>query len=202
MITYYLDAATDPEHPRLVRRVNNGDPSTFDNTLGTAVAIDVVDLQFTYDISNGTGNPGNVEMTPTDLGTGGACSPDRLRGDADSQGQRDAHGRSRNAGSPSLTSFLTTRSSRRSVCAAWRSSIGTAEAFRTAIARGARHAMKTSLMKERIGNRAGHGPAGGDAGERADGRHVRGADGQTSGRMRRIATRARPMPRRTPASRS
>ena len=63
MITYYLDAVTDPEHPRLVRRVNNGDPMTFDNTLGTAVAIDAVDLQFAYDISNGTGNPGDVEMT-------------------------------------------------------------------------------------------------------------------------------------------
>ena len=62
MITYYLDALTEPEHPRLVRRVNNGDWEDFDNNLGTAVAVDAVDLQFTYDISNGTGNPGSVEM--------------------------------------------------------------------------------------------------------------------------------------------
>jgi hypothetical protein len=75
MITYYLDIVKDSDHPRLVRRVNNGDPLLFDNTLGTAVAVDAVNLQFSYDISNGTGNPGNVEMTATDLGTGGACSP-------------------------------------------------------------------------------------------------------------------------------
>lgn len=75
MITYYLDANVDPDHPRLVRRVNNGDPETFDNTLGTAVAVDVVDLQFSYDISNGQGNPGGVEMTATDMGAGGACAP-------------------------------------------------------------------------------------------------------------------------------
>ena len=75
MITYYIDVVADPEHPRLVRRINNGDPGTFDNTLGTAVAIDVVDLQFSYDISNGAGNPGGVEMNEDDLGTTGACNP-------------------------------------------------------------------------------------------------------------------------------
>lgn len=75
MITYYIDSTTDPEHPRLVRRVNNGDPGTFDNNLGTAVAIDAVNLQFSYDISNGTTNPGGVEMNADDLSTIGACSP-------------------------------------------------------------------------------------------------------------------------------
>ena len=75
MITYYLDNVADPLHPRLVRRINNGDPTTFDNTLGTAVALDAVDLQFSYDISNGSGNPGGVEMDAADMGTGGACSP-------------------------------------------------------------------------------------------------------------------------------
>lgn len=75
MITYYIDAKTDAKHPRLVRRINNGDPVNFDNALGTAVALDVENLQFTYDISNGTNNPGNVEMTATDLGIGGACAP-------------------------------------------------------------------------------------------------------------------------------
>jgi hypothetical protein len=79
MITYYLDNVADPQHPRLVRRINNGtrpgDEITFDNTAGTAVAIDTFDLQFTYDISNGAGNPGGVEMNATDRGTGGACNP-------------------------------------------------------------------------------------------------------------------------------
>lgn len=75
MITYYLDAR-DSDHPRLVRRINNGDATTFDNTLGTAVAMDVIDLQLAYDISNGTGNPGGVEMTATDLTTSGTCAPD------------------------------------------------------------------------------------------------------------------------------
>jgi len=75
MITYYIDTATVPDHPRLVRRINNGDAEVFDNTAGTAVASDVVNLQFAFDISNGTGNPGNVAMTDTDMTTGGACSP-------------------------------------------------------------------------------------------------------------------------------
>lgn len=75
MITYYIDAVTEPGHPRLTRRINNGDPLHFDNTLGTAVALDVENLQFSYDISNGTNNPGNVEMNATDRGLGGSCAP-------------------------------------------------------------------------------------------------------------------------------
>jgi hypothetical protein len=75
MITYYLDATTDPRHPRLVRRINNGHPTTFNNTLGTAVAMDIENLQFSYDISNGTNNPGNVKMVGADLLTTGACNP-------------------------------------------------------------------------------------------------------------------------------
>lgn len=75
MITYYIDATTDPRHPRLVRRINNGTPTGFNNTLGTAVAMDIENLQLSYDISNGTNNPGNVKMIATDLGTGGACAP-------------------------------------------------------------------------------------------------------------------------------
>lgn len=75
MVTYYVDATLNPERPRLVRRVNNGDPMVFDNTLGTAVAFDIPDLQFTYDINNGLGNPGAVEMLPADLDGSGACSP-------------------------------------------------------------------------------------------------------------------------------
>ena len=75
MITYYLDATADPKHPRLVRRVNNGDALVFDNKTGTAVALDIENLQFTYDINNGTNNPGNVEMDDTDQGLAGDCAP-------------------------------------------------------------------------------------------------------------------------------
>jgi type II secretory pathway pseudopilin PulG len=73
MITYYIDSVTDPNHPRLVRRVNNGDATTFSNTLGTAVALDIFNLQFTFDINNGAGNPGGVSMTAADMAGGGAC---------------------------------------------------------------------------------------------------------------------------------
>lgn len=76
MISYYLEDSTDVDHPRLIRRVNNGDPMTFDNDLGTAVALDAVDLQFAFDIVNGTNNPGDVEMTSADLVGTGACAPD------------------------------------------------------------------------------------------------------------------------------
>ena len=81
MITYYLDATIDPRHPRLVRRINNGHPTTFNNTLGTAVAMDIENLQFSYDISNGTNNPGNVKMAAADLTTSGthATRPRVLR---------------------------------------------------------------------------------------------------------------------------
>jgi len=74
MITYYLDN-TDTIHPRLVRRVNNGSATTFSNTSGTAVALDATDLQFAFDISNGSGNPGDVEMVAGDLAGSGACTP-------------------------------------------------------------------------------------------------------------------------------
>jgi len=75
MITYYVDATTDPRHPRLVRRINNGSATTFNNTLGTAVAMDIENFQLSYDISNGTNNPGNVKMVANDLTTAGACAP-------------------------------------------------------------------------------------------------------------------------------
>ncbi len=75
MISYYIEDSTDVEHPRLVRRVNNGDPLTFDNELGTAVALDATDLQFAFDIVNGTNNPGDVEMVSADLVGTGACAP-------------------------------------------------------------------------------------------------------------------------------
>ena len=59
-----------------MRRINNGDPLTFNNNLGTAVALDIEDLQFTFDINDGANNPGNVQFVAADLTTSGACSPD------------------------------------------------------------------------------------------------------------------------------
>jgi prepilin-type N-terminal cleavage/methylation domain-containing protein len=84
MTSYYLDNVTDPRRPRLVRRLNNGDPLIFDNTLGTAVAFDIENMQITYDIADGVTNPANVRMTDADLeGTGAcaprACSPNQIR---------------------------------------------------------------------------------------------------------------------------
>jgi prepilin-type N-terminal cleavage/methylation domain-containing protein len=76
MITYYLDDTTTPGHPRLVRRINNGSPTVFDNTLGTAVALEIENLQFSYDINDGGNNPSNVEFVPDDFTGAGACNPD------------------------------------------------------------------------------------------------------------------------------
>jgi hypothetical protein len=76
MITYYLDNTTTPGSPRLVRRINNGHPTTFNNNLGTAVAIDIENLQFSYDINDGGANPGNVEFVAADLAATGPCAPD------------------------------------------------------------------------------------------------------------------------------
>jgi hypothetical protein len=75
MITYYLDSQTTPGRPRLVRRLNNGHATTFNNTLGTAVALDAENLQITYDLSNGTNNPTGVEFVDADYLTTGKCSP-------------------------------------------------------------------------------------------------------------------------------
>ena len=73
MTSYYIDAITNPRRPRLVRRMNNGDPLIFDNTLGTAVALDIENMQITYDIADGVTNPANVRMTDADLDGSGAC---------------------------------------------------------------------------------------------------------------------------------
>jgi len=75
MITYYIDATTDPTRPRLVRRVNNGDPKTYNNSLGTALAFDVENLQISYDLVDGVGNPSEVKFTDADLTTTGRCAP-------------------------------------------------------------------------------------------------------------------------------
>jgi prepilin-type N-terminal cleavage/methylation domain-containing protein len=98
MITYYLDATIDARHPRLVRRINNGHPAAFDNTLGTAVAMDIENLQLSYDISNGINNPGNVKMLPADLSTSGACAPVACAATQIRKVNIALSGRNRNAG--------------------------------------------------------------------------------------------------------
>lgn len=74
MVSYYIDS-TMAGHPRLVRRINNGSPTTFSNTSGTTVAFDVENLQITYDIADGAGNPSNVRFNAADLAGTGACAP-------------------------------------------------------------------------------------------------------------------------------
>jgi hypothetical protein len=75
MISYYLDTTTVPTRPRLVRRMNNGDPLVFNNTLGNVVAFDVEGLTISYDINNSTTNPSEVRFVAADLTNAGACNP-------------------------------------------------------------------------------------------------------------------------------
>ena len=75
MISYYIDATTEPSRPRLVRRINNGSATTYDNSLGTAVAFDVENLQFSFDLVDGVTNPANVKMNAADTAGTGACAP-------------------------------------------------------------------------------------------------------------------------------
>jgi prepilin-type N-terminal cleavage/methylation domain-containing protein len=84
MISFYLDATTDPTRPRLVRRINNGDPFNYNNASGNVVAFDIENLQITYDLADGVTNPTNVKMTPADIAGGTAdcpdpCSPNQIR---------------------------------------------------------------------------------------------------------------------------
>ncbi len=75
MVTYYIDNR-NPDHPRLVRRINNGHPTDFSNLLnGTAIAVDVERLQVTYDLADAGANISNIRFVPADLTTGGACNP-------------------------------------------------------------------------------------------------------------------------------
>lgn len=60
MISYYVDNVTDPNLPRLVRRVNMGDR--------LAIAMGVENLQITYDLVDGVTNPTNVENVPINNG--------------------------------------------------------------------------------------------------------------------------------------
>jgi prepilin-type N-terminal cleavage/methylation domain-containing protein len=74
MITYYLDTQI-ARRPRLMRRINNGHPTTFDNNLGTAVAVDVENMQLTYDLADGVNNPSSVRFVAADLTPAGPCNP-------------------------------------------------------------------------------------------------------------------------------
>lgn len=53
LVSYYVDAVTDPEWPRLVRQINNG--------VQPAVALGVENLQFSFDLVDGETNPANVK---------------------------------------------------------------------------------------------------------------------------------------------
>jgi prepilin-type N-terminal cleavage/methylation domain-containing protein len=84
MISYYIDNVTNPQRPRLVRRINNGPWDSFDNTAGTAVAFDIEGLQITYDLVDGVNNPSNVRMDDDDLAGDSAkcdtsCYPNQIR---------------------------------------------------------------------------------------------------------------------------
>jgi hypothetical protein len=75
MVTYYLDATTVPARPRLVRRVDNGDAAEFDNTLGTAVGLDIENLQVSYDLVDGNQKQAQVRFTAADINGTGRCAP-------------------------------------------------------------------------------------------------------------------------------
>ena len=84
MISYYIDNVTNPQRPRLVRRMNNGVWDNFDNTAGTAVAFDIEGLQITYDLVDGVNNPSNVRMDDADLAGDSekcetSCYPNQIR---------------------------------------------------------------------------------------------------------------------------
>jgi prepilin-type N-terminal cleavage/methylation domain-containing protein len=65
VVTYYLDYATDPETPRLIRQINN--------RAGDVVGLVLEDLQLSYDLVDGDTNPTNVK-TPVDPN-----SPNQIR---------------------------------------------------------------------------------------------------------------------------
>jgi prepilin-type N-terminal cleavage/methylation domain-containing protein len=75
MITYYLDNTLDATTPRLIRHMNWGDPNAAVNARGRTVAFAIENLQITYDMVDGVGNPSNVRMVAADLTTAGACAP-------------------------------------------------------------------------------------------------------------------------------
>jgi prepilin-type N-terminal cleavage/methylation domain-containing protein len=75
MISYYLDATTDPTTPRLVRHMGWGDPAVAENLRARAVAFAIDNLLVSYDMVDGVNNPSNVRMVDVDLTGAGACDP-------------------------------------------------------------------------------------------------------------------------------
>ncbi len=65
LVTFYLDTTTDPEMPRLIRRINDRD--------GEVVALVLEDLQLSYDLVDGVTNPTNIK-SPTEPN-----SPNQIR---------------------------------------------------------------------------------------------------------------------------
>ena len=111
MITYYLDATIDPVHPRLVRRINNGSATSFDNTSGTAVAMDIENLLFRFDLNDGNTNPANVQMNATDIAGGGACGASPCNANQIRKVDIVVTARSRNALNPKARTFHNTLAS-------------------------------------------------------------------------------------------
>jgi hypothetical protein len=111
MVTYYLDATLDPTRPRLVRRVNNGSPTVFDNASGTSVAMDVENLTFRFDINDGNLNPASVQMNAADLAGTGACNPNPCSINLIRKVDIVLTGRSRNVNNPKARSFHNTLTS-------------------------------------------------------------------------------------------
>ncbi len=80
MVTYYLDTAGAT--PELIRCLNA--ECVVDPHGRRTVAFGIENLQFTYDLVDGSINPTNVQMSDADLAGGGACgatacSPNQVR---------------------------------------------------------------------------------------------------------------------------
>jgi prepilin-type N-terminal cleavage/methylation domain-containing protein len=111
MITYYIDATTNPNRPRLVRRIGNGDPFGFNNNSGTVVAFDVENFTVSYDLADSVNNPAGVRFEGADILAGGtcgdlACNPNNIR-----KVNVALSGRSRRALTNTATFFRNTLSS-------------------------------------------------------------------------------------------
>ncbi|MGE3959019.1 MAG: type II secretion system protein J [Vicinamibacterales bacterium] len=72
LITYYVDAVTNPSAPRLMRVVNNFAPQ--------ALAGVIEDLDFSYDLVDGVNNPVDIPDLPyTDSGAGVTYNANQIR---------------------------------------------------------------------------------------------------------------------------
>ena len=85
MITYYVDANTNPARPRLVRRIGNGDPFTVQQQLGHGGGVRRREsLRSATTLADGVNNPANIRFIGPDLVAGGtcgdlACNPNSIR---------------------------------------------------------------------------------------------------------------------------